>query len=163
EADPATCLVAWEREDFVRRVRLAAPAEVWSFAAAARILYEPPAPAGATFHVGDVLTVRVVTQRRFKGGRLLAWDPFAPAPPAAAGGGDRPPVPRQRLVPGRGILGPDPPRRRLRPGGRGRPGGGRPGPPVPRRPRRPQGAVTARCGGRRLGGRVPGRRPLRDA
>jgi 1,4-alpha-glucan branching enzyme len=78
-ADPQTHQDAWEKDDFIRRIRLAAPTEIWSFDFAARILYRAPNPAGVTFHPGDVLTFNVVTQQRFKGGRLFAWNPYNPA------------------------------------------------------------------------------------
>jgi hypothetical protein len=82
--DPQTHRDAWEKDDFIRRIRLATPAEIWSFDYAARILYQAPAPPGVTFHPGDVLTFNVVTQRRFKGGRLFAWNPYSPAAGAAS-------------------------------------------------------------------------------
>jgi 1,4-alpha-glucan branching enzyme len=81
--DPQTHHDAWEPDDYIRRIRLATPAEIWSFDYTARLLYEVPAPPGVTFHPGDVLTFKVVTQQRFKGGRLFVWNPYHPADSAA--------------------------------------------------------------------------------
>ncbi len=81
--DPRTNQEVWESDDFIRRVRVAAPAEIWSFDSAARILYRDPTPPGATFSPGIVLTFQVITQNRFKGGRLYAWNPYDPASPSA--------------------------------------------------------------------------------
>ena len=81
--DPQTHHDAWEPDDYIRRVRVTAPAEIWSFDYAARILYEAPVPPAATFHPGDTLAFHVVTQQRFKGGRLFAWNPYNPADAAA--------------------------------------------------------------------------------
>ena len=36
----------WEPDSFIRRIRLATSTDIWSFDAAARILYQDPAPPG---------------------------------------------------------------------------------------------------------------------
>jgi 1,4-alpha-glucan branching enzyme len=74
----ASARVQWESDDFIRRIRLLAPADIWSFEQAARILYTDPNPPGVTFQPGDNLTFHVVTQNRFNGGKLYAWNPFVP-------------------------------------------------------------------------------------
>jgi 1,4-alpha-glucan branching enzyme len=70
--------VEWESDDFIRRIRLTAPAEIWTFEQSARVLYKDPTPTGVAFKPGDTLTFHVITQNRFNGGRLYAWNPFAP-------------------------------------------------------------------------------------
>src|SRR4051812_39716599 len=47
--DPGTHKVEWEPDDFVRRLRIDAPAEIWAFAFTGRVLYDDPFPAGVTF------------------------------------------------------------------------------------------------------------------
>lgn len=74
--DPQTNQEVWESDDFNRCVRVAAPTKIWSFDSAARILYQDPTPPEATFSPGDVLTFQVITQNRFKGGRLYGMEPL---------------------------------------------------------------------------------------
>jgi hypothetical protein len=45
-ADPATHQETWEGDEFVRRIRLAAPSEVWTFEQTARVVYNEPTPKG---------------------------------------------------------------------------------------------------------------------
>jgi hypothetical protein len=66
----------WESDAFNRRSRLAQPAQMWTFEQSARVLYEDPFPAEVSFRVGDKITVHLVTQQQFKGGRLHAWNPY---------------------------------------------------------------------------------------
>jgi 1,4-alpha-glucan branching enzyme len=80
--DPVSHQVTWESDSFVRQFRLAAPTDAWTFESSPRILYIDPAPAGATFHTGDVLTFNLVTQQRFVGGRLYVWNPYDPTQPS---------------------------------------------------------------------------------
>src|SRR5260370_35236767 len=42
--------VEWEPDDFIGRIRLTAPAEIWTFEQAARILYAVPAPPAVSFN-----------------------------------------------------------------------------------------------------------------
>jgi 1,4-alpha-glucan branching enzyme len=71
----------WESDDFVRRIRHRAPTHIWSFEQAARIVYRDPKPAGVAFAPGDVLTFKVITQNRFKGGKIYVWNPYDPTHP----------------------------------------------------------------------------------
>jgi len=82
-ADPQTDRDTWERDDFIRRIRVAAPTDVWSFDFTARILYRAPSGSGTALNPGDVVTVHVISQRRFKGGRIFAWNPYDAAGPSA--------------------------------------------------------------------------------
>jgi 1,4-alpha-glucan branching enzyme len=77
-ATDATGHVDWESDDFIRRIRLAAPSEIWTFERTARILYQDPTPPNVTFSPGDTLTFHVITRDRFNGGKLYAWNPFLP-------------------------------------------------------------------------------------
>jgi hypothetical protein len=79
----ATGQTVWEADDFIRRAFLAAPNEIWTFISSARVLYTNPSPAGAIFHAGDVLTVRVITESRFRGGKIFTWNPYDPTNPSA--------------------------------------------------------------------------------
>ena len=74
----------WEDDNFVRRLFLIAPKEVWTFEQSARIIYQNPFPPGITFKAGDVLTFQVITQSRFRGGKLYAWNPYASGVPNAS-------------------------------------------------------------------------------
>jgi 1,4-alpha-glucan branching enzyme len=74
---PATGLDSWEPDDFVRRLFLVSPAEVWTFESSARVLYQNPFPAGVVFNPGDVLTFQVITRSAFRGGQLYVWNPYA--------------------------------------------------------------------------------------
>lgn len=74
--DPATSKDTWERDDFTRRFRVAAPAEVWVFESSGRVLYQNPFPAGVTFSAGQVVTIDLITANRYVGGRLYVWDPY---------------------------------------------------------------------------------------
>ncbi|WP_227254579.1 alpha-amylase family glycosyl hydrolase [Frigoriglobus tundricola] len=69
----------WEPDDFVRQLVDPAATEIWTFPATRRILYREPNPAGVVFHAGDTLTFRAITQSRFRGGSLYAWNPYGPA------------------------------------------------------------------------------------
>ena len=42
--DPATGQVTWEPDDFVRRLFLKSPTEVWTFEASPRVMYQNPVP-----------------------------------------------------------------------------------------------------------------------
>lgn len=66
----------WEPGDFIRRLSLIAPPEVWTFDSATRVLYQNPFPPGVAFNVGDVLTFQVITQNAFAGGQLYVWTPY---------------------------------------------------------------------------------------
>src|SRR5271167_4741721 len=66
----------WEPDDFTRRLFRISPAEVWTFEASARILYQNPYPAAVTFNPGDVLIFHVITQSAFRGGQIYAWNPY---------------------------------------------------------------------------------------
>ena len=73
---PATQLNGWEPDDFIRRIYLVAPNEVWTFEASPRVVYQNPFPAGVAFNAGDVLDFQVLTQSAFRGGRLYVWNPY---------------------------------------------------------------------------------------
>jgi 1,4-alpha-glucan branching enzyme len=73
---PSTGQVTWEPDDFIRRLFLPSPAEIWTFEASPRILYQNPNPAGVTFNAGDVLTFQVITQQAFRGGQIYALSPY---------------------------------------------------------------------------------------
>jgi len=62
---PATGLDSWEPDDFIRRLFLVSPAEVWTFESSPRVLYRNPFPAGVLFNPGDVLTFQAITQNAF--------------------------------------------------------------------------------------------------
>ena len=49
----------WETDDFARRLSRMSPAEIWTFEASARILYQNPYPVGVMFVPGDILTFHV--------------------------------------------------------------------------------------------------------
>ncbi|MBV8358398.1 MAG: hypothetical protein JO189_10740 [Deltaproteobacteria bacterium] len=73
----------WEADALTRRLSRTSPAEIWTFEASARILYQNPYPAGVTFVPGDVLTFHVITRNAFRGGQIYVWDPYdSSAPPA---------------------------------------------------------------------------------
>jgi 1,4-alpha-glucan branching enzyme len=74
--DPATGQVTWEADDFVRRLFLKTPSEVWTFESSARVIYQNPAAQGVAFHAGDVLTFQVITQKAFRGGQIYVWSPY---------------------------------------------------------------------------------------
>jgi 1,4-alpha-glucan branching enzyme len=61
----------WEPDDWVRRVPIREATEIWTFDFTPRTIaenpYGRPAPEQIAFHV--------ITQRRFAGGRLFAWQP----------------------------------------------------------------------------------------
>jgi 1,4-alpha-glucan branching enzyme len=80
---PATGLDVWEPDDFIRRLFLISPAEVWTFDYSARVLYQEPNPAGAVFNAGDVLTFQVITQSAFRGGQIYVWNPYDSSSPSA--------------------------------------------------------------------------------
>lgn len=80
--DPTTHLVNWEKEDFVRIVRLDV-AELWTYEATARVLHADPFPTGTSFAAGDTVTINLITQSRFRGGRLYIWNPFDASGPSA--------------------------------------------------------------------------------
>jgi 1,4-alpha-glucan branching enzyme len=75
---PATGRNGWEADDFTRRPFLTSPTEIWTFESSPRILYQNPCPSGVIFRRGDALTVRVITQNAFRGGRLYVWNPYDP-------------------------------------------------------------------------------------
>jgi hypothetical protein len=79
----ATGQAVWEPDDFIRRLYQRAPQEIWTFDFSGRVLYQNPFPAGVTFNPGDVLTVQVITQSQFRGGKIYAWNPYDPANPSA--------------------------------------------------------------------------------
>ena len=79
----ATGQTTWEPASFIRQVYLTTAVEIWTFEASGRIFYSDPFPAGVLFNPGDVLTVRVITQKQFRGGRIYAWNPYDPAGPSA--------------------------------------------------------------------------------
>jgi 1,4-alpha-glucan branching enzyme len=66
----------WEPSDFIRRLFLVAPAEVWTFDSSTRVLYQNPFPPGVVFNPGDVLTFQVITQSAFASGQLYVWTPY---------------------------------------------------------------------------------------
>jgi hypothetical protein len=66
--NPSTGQDTWEPDDFIRRLFLLSPTEVWTFDSSPRILYRNPFPAGIVFHAGDVLTFQVITQKDSEGG-----------------------------------------------------------------------------------------------
>ncbi len=76
-------ITAWEPDDFARHIFLAAPAELWTFAFSGRVLYRNPFSAGAVFRPGDTLTFHVITQNRFRGGKLYTWNPYDASGPSA--------------------------------------------------------------------------------
>jgi hypothetical protein len=69
-------LSGWESDEYIRGLYLIAPAEVWTFEASPRVLYQKPYPAGTGFKLGDVLTFQVITQSAFRGARLYVWNPY---------------------------------------------------------------------------------------
>jgi 1,4-alpha-glucan branching enzyme len=73
----------WEPDDFIRRLSLTRPAEVWTFDSTPRILYQNPFPPGIDFNPGDVLTFQVITQSAFRGGQIYVWNPYQAGPPFA--------------------------------------------------------------------------------
>jgi 1,4-alpha-glucan branching enzyme len=80
---PTTDQMVWEADDFIRQIYQTAPNEIWTFDASARILYQNPFPPGVAFNPGDVLSVKVITQSRFRGGKIFAWNPYDPTNPSA--------------------------------------------------------------------------------
>ena len=81
--DPTTALDVWEANDFQRHIRLTGITEIWTFDFSARVLYENPWPAGVSFSAASVLTFNLITQARFAGGRMYAWNPYDPTGPTA--------------------------------------------------------------------------------
>ena len=79
----STGQVQWEADDFIRRLYLSSPQEIWTFESSARILYTDPFPAGVSFNTGALLTVHVLTQNRFRGGKLYVWNPYDSSKPVA--------------------------------------------------------------------------------
>jgi 1,4-alpha-glucan branching enzyme len=75
-----------EPDDFIRRLYMVAPAEVWTFEASPRVLYQDPSPAGVVFNAGDILTFQVITQNAFGGGQLYVWNPYNSANQATSFG-----------------------------------------------------------------------------
>jgi hypothetical protein len=63
---PITQLNGWEPDDFIRRVYLVAPPEVWTFEASPRVIYENPCPPAVVFNARDVLAFQVITQSAFR-------------------------------------------------------------------------------------------------
>jgi 1,4-alpha-glucan branching enzyme len=82
-ADPSTGQMTWEASSFIRQVFLKAPTEIWTYEFSGRVLYQNPFPAGVTFKAGDALTVHVITQNKFRGGQIYAWDPYDSSNPSA--------------------------------------------------------------------------------
>jgi len=69
--------VEWEKEDYVRHIRLENAREIWCFPFSGRLVYDNnPFPPINIFNAGDVLTFQVITQKRFTGGKLYAWNPY---------------------------------------------------------------------------------------
>jgi 1,4-alpha-glucan branching enzyme len=66
----------WEPDDFIRQVVQINTPEIWTFGLTARILQQNPNPPGVNFAPGAVLTFNLITQSRFAGGRLYAWNPY---------------------------------------------------------------------------------------
>jgi 1,4-alpha-glucan branching enzyme len=77
----ATGNTNWETNDFVRQIVDPTASDIWTFHATRRILYQNPNPSGVTFQPGQTLTFRVITQNRFRGGSLYAWNPYDPSSP----------------------------------------------------------------------------------
>src|SRR5580704_4244332 len=75
----ATGGTAWEPDDFIRQIVDPEAVEIWTFPATPRILYRDPNPPGIMFQAGDALTFSVVTQSRFRGGSIYAWNPYGPS------------------------------------------------------------------------------------
>ena len=73
----------WEPDDYIRRLLLISPTEVWTFDSSPRVLYQNPLPAGVVFNSGDVLTFQVITQSAFRGGQIYVWNPYDPSIPHA--------------------------------------------------------------------------------
>ena len=69
--NPGTGAEEWESDDFVRQIRIAAPDQIWSFEFRCENPYQYPNPVGRTFRPGTVLTFSVITEKRFKGGRIM--------------------------------------------------------------------------------------------
>ena len=74
---------SWEPDDYIRRLFLISPTEVWTFDSSPRVIYQNPLPSGVIFNPGEVLTFQVITQSAFRGGRIYAWNPYAPNVPSA--------------------------------------------------------------------------------
>jgi 1,4-alpha-glucan branching enzyme len=73
----------WEPDDFIRQIVQQTPTEIWTFASSRRILYQDPFPPEVNFKAGDVLTFQVITQNRFRGGQIYAWNPYDSTNPSA--------------------------------------------------------------------------------
>jgi hypothetical protein len=69
-ASPVTGQTSWEPDDFTRRLFSKSTAEIWTFEASRRVLYENPNPTGVVFNTGDVLTFQVLTQKAFRAGKF---------------------------------------------------------------------------------------------
>lgn len=79
--DPATHLVTWESEDFVRIVRLKGRENLWTFPFTGRVLNADPYPSGVTFSPGDTVTFNLISRNRLSGGSLYVWDPYGSSHP----------------------------------------------------------------------------------
>src|SRR5271165_5952443 len=73
---PVTGDFSWEADDFIRRLSLTSPTEVWTFESSPRVLYQNPFPVDVVFNPGDVLTFQVITKNAFRGGQLYVWNPY---------------------------------------------------------------------------------------
>ncbi|MDB5348524.1 MAG: 1,4-alpha-glucan branching protein [Schlesneria sp.] len=74
--DPATSKETWEGDEFTRRIRVAAPTELWAFESSGRLLYKNPLPPGVTVSAGQIVTIDLITANRYVGGKLYVWDPY---------------------------------------------------------------------------------------
>jgi hypothetical protein len=72
-----------ESAAMIRRLSVINATEVWTFDSSPRIMYSDPAPAGANFNEGDILTFQAITRSAYRGGKLYAWDPYSPQQPRA--------------------------------------------------------------------------------
>jgi 1,4-alpha-glucan branching enzyme len=78
-----TGVSTWESDDVVRQIVDPNAAELWTFESSARILTHDPVPPGVLFSAGDVLTIHAITNSRFAGGQIYAWNPYDPTQPTA--------------------------------------------------------------------------------
>jgi 1,4-alpha-glucan branching enzyme len=72
-----------EPDTMIRRLAFTNAAEVWTFDSSPRVMYSDPAPAGAIFNAGDIVTVQVITQKAYRSGNIYVWDPYNAQNPAA--------------------------------------------------------------------------------
>jgi 1,4-alpha-glucan branching enzyme len=72
-----------EPDAMIRRLSVINATEVWTFDSSPRIMYSDPAPTGANFNAGDILTFQAITRSAYRGGKLYAWDPYNPQQPTA--------------------------------------------------------------------------------